>query len=133
VIRRALSKPLLLLFLTLAVFVMPAGTGMSSAEAGEADTCGLQQVRGVKVSASVEFDHRGLDYSNVKSVMDIEIPASWERAPDLLLDTRASQYRKALRCLLGEEHAPLDYTEARPKPLAVDSDGKTVRVPTGRR
>ncbi|MFF8980770.1 DUF6185 family protein [Streptomyces eurythermus] len=127
-IRRALSKPLLLLFLTLAVFVMPAGTGMSSAEAGEADTCGLEQVRGVKVSASVEFDHRGVDYSNVKSVMDIEIPASWKRAPDLLLDTGEPEYRQALRCLLGEKHAPLDFTEQRPKPLTVDSDGKKVRV-----
>ncbi|MBK3520172.1 MULTISPECIES: DUF6185 family protein [Streptomyces] len=126
--RRTLSKPLLLLFLTLAVFAMPAGTGMSSAEAGEADTCGLEQVRGVKVTAKVEFDHRGVDYSNVKSVMEIWIPASWKHAPNLLRDTREPEYRKALRCLLGEKHAPLDFTETRPNPLTVDSDGKKVKV-----
>jgi hypothetical protein len=130
VIRRALSKPLLLMFSMLAVFALPAGTGMRSAEANEADTCGLEQVRGVEVTASVDFDHRGLDYSNVKSVMHIEIPATWKHAPDLLLDTHASDYRQALRCLLGKvpEDNPLDFDEARPEPLAVDSDGKKVVV-----
>lgn len=130
VIRRALSEPLLLLFLVLAVFAVPAGTGMSSAAADQADTCGVEQVRGVKVTALVDFDHRGLDYSKVKSVMDIEIPASWKHAADLLLDTRASEYRQVLRCLLekGREDNPLDFDERRPRPLTVDSDGKKVAV-----
>ncbi|WP_436954291.1 DUF6185 family protein [Streptomyces sp. SudanB182_2057] len=129
-IRRTLAGPLLLLFLVLAVLAMPAGTGMSSAEADEADTCGLEQVRGVKVTASVDFDHRGLDYSKVTSVMDIEIPASWKHAADLLLDPRAAEYRQALRCLLGKglEDNPLDFDERRSKPLTVDSDGKKVAV-----
>ncbi|MEU2435692.1 DUF6185 family protein [Streptomyces rubradiris] len=129
-IRRTLSKPLLLLVLVLAAFAMPAAPGMSSAEAVEADTCGLEQVRGVKVTAVVDFDHRGLDYSKVTSVMDIEIPASWKHAADLLLDPRASEYRQALRCLLGKglEDNPLDFDERRPKPLTVDSDGKKVAV-----
>ncbi|MEV5171901.1 DUF6185 family protein [Streptomyces flaveolus] len=129
-IRRTPSPPGLLLSVFLAVLWVVAGAGTPDAEADEADTCGLREVRGVTVTASVDFDHRGLDYSRVESVMHIEIPASWKRASDLLLDTQASEYREVLRCLLGkgsEDHL-IDFDEQRPKPLTVDSNGKKVVV-----
>ncbi|MEU2061635.1 DUF6185 family protein [Streptomyces sp. NPDC013455] len=130
-IRRPPSPPgLLLSVVLLAVLSVWASAGTSSGAADGADTCGMEGMRGLKVTASADFEHRGLDYSKVESVLDIEIPASWKHAPDLLLDTHAPEYRQALRCLLGTvwEENPLTFDEQRPKPLTVDFDGKTVVV-----
>ncbi|MFJ3310343.1 DUF6185 family protein [Streptomyces sp. NPDC086549] len=131
VIRRRCSVPHLLSVLLLTLVSM-SGTAVIShaAEAYQADSCGVDKVRGVKVTASAEFDHRGQDYSMVTSVMEIKIPAGWGRSADLLLDTHASRYREVLRCLLGKvsEEDFYDEDEWRLKPLTVHSDEKGVVV-----
>ncbi|MGW7410747.1 DUF6185 family protein [Streptomyces sp. NPDC054833] len=131
VIRRRCSVPHLLSVLLLTLVSM-SGTAVIShaAEAYQADSCGVDKVRGAKVTASAEFDHRGQDYSMVTSVMEIKIPAGWGRSADLLLDTHASRYREVLRCLLGKvsEEDFYDENEWRLKPLTVHSDEKGVVV-----
>ncbi|MET8212958.1 DUF6185 family protein [Streptomyces sp. NPDC005373] len=131
VIRRRCSVPILLSVLLLSVFfVLTSAVISHAAEANQADSCGVDGLSGVKVTASAEFDHNGLDYSAVTSVMEIKIPAGWGRASDLLLDTHASRYRQVLRCLLGKvpEGEFYDYDEWRLKPLTVNADGKEVVV-----
>ncbi|MFI8262945.1 DUF6185 family protein [Streptomyces sp. NPDC085665] len=86
---------LLLLFLLLCALLSAPGTARAA-------DCSPDRLKGAKVTTAVEFVHRGSAVSSVTSVTDITVPANWEQAPHLFLDTHAALYRDALRCLLGK-------------------------------
>ncbi|WP_327133142.1 DUF6185 family protein [Streptomyces sp. NBC_01343] len=112
---------LLLLFLLLCALPTAPGTARA------ADTCTADRLKAAKVTTAAEFVHRGGDVSRVTSVTDITVPAVWGHASDLFLDTRAPDYRAALRCLLGRESGFYDY-EWRLKPLTVKRDEDGIAV-----
>jgi hypothetical protein len=130
VIRPGRSALVLLCVLLLALFAMPIGIGPAHAAATpRADACRADQLRGATVTASAKFEHRGLDYSLLTSTMDVKIPAGWDRASDLLLDTHSPKYRFALRCLLGKvSEKNFHDDEWRLNPLTVGADGKQTTV-----
>ncbi|MEU7298551.1 DUF6185 family protein [Streptomyces exfoliatus] len=119
--------PVLLLLLCLVLPVMGRADAAERASPG----CRADQLKKAKVTALAEFEHRGNDYSVLKSTMDVSVPATWARASELLLDTHSPVYRSALACLVGKPALVQDYSldsEWRFTPVAVKADGQWVKV-----
>ncbi|MCX4985837.1 DUF6185 family protein [Streptomyces sp. NBC_00572] len=93
-------RPLHVLLLLLCL-VLPVMGRADAAERASPD-CRADQLKKAKVTALAEFEHRGNDYSALKSTMDVSVPATWARASELLLDTHSPVYRSALACLVGK-------------------------------
>ncbi|MER8047213.1 DUF6185 family protein [Streptomyces sp. NPDC094032] len=133
-IRPGNSAPRLphVLLLLLFLLALAAGGEADAAESAPFD-CRADQLRKAKVSAVAEFQHRGQDYSIVRSTTDVDVPADWAHASALLLDRHSPDYRAALRCLvgkpLGEQRDFRDF-EWRFKPVSVraEADSHLVKV-----
>ncbi|EOD69532.1 hypothetical protein H480_05659 [Amycolatopsis vancoresmycina DSM 44592] len=77
----------------------------------------------VTVRAAVETDN--VDYPRISSDVVIRAPRMWNRADDLLGDPDHSDYRSALRCLLGAY--PTDFSVYRNEPPTITvEDGDVV-------
>lgn len=104
--------------------------GTAAAESAPTD-CRADQLKKAKVTALAEFKHRGNTFSMVTSTMDIDVPAPWAHASDLLLDAHAPAYRFALACLVGKpigDGNDFRDGEYRFKPVTVKADGQWVKV-----
>ncbi|MFJ2931430.1 DUF6185 family protein [Streptomyces sp. NPDC087219] len=110
--------------------LLPAMSGTAAAESAPTD-CRADQLKKAKVTALAEFKHRGNTFSMVTSTMDIDVPAPWAHASDLLLDAHAPAYRFALACLVGKpvgDGNDFRDGEYRFKPVTVKADGQWVKV-----
>ncbi|MET8850541.1 DUF6185 family protein [Amycolatopsis sp. NPDC004625] len=77
----------------------------------------------VTVRAAVETDN--VDYPRISSDVVIHAPRMWNRADDLLGDPDHSDYRSALRCLLGAYETDFPLYRSEPPAVTV-SDGEVV-------
>ncbi|WP_146060394.1 DUF6185 family protein [Amycolatopsis sp. CA-128772] len=77
----------------------------------------------VTVRAAVEADN--VDYPRISSDVVIHAPRMWNRAEDLLGDPDHSDYRSALRCLLGADQTDFPLYRSEPPAVTV-SEGEVV-------
>ncbi|MGW6792370.1 DUF6185 family protein [Streptomyces chartreusis] len=111
---------------TTALLCMVAGTNAQASD----DECHTEQLKSARVTASVRFKHDGEDYSKAEGHLTVQVPKSWGRAADLLLNGDTERYRTAMRCLLRDPDDPFPYrdTEGRTEPPKVTVDTKWVTV-----
>ncbi|MET9479643.1 DUF6185 family protein [Streptomyces sp. NPDC006638] len=94
------------------------------------DDCHAGQLKSARVTASVRFTHENEDYSKAAGRFTVQVPKSWSRAPDLLLNGDTERYRTAMRCLLRRPDDPHPYrdTEGRTEAPEVTVGKKWVTV-----
>ncbi|MFD7081148.1 DUF6185 family protein [Streptomyces sp. NPDC059918] len=97
-----LRRHMLLLLPMLTLYAAMAVSSTARAAPPSAATCTADRLKEAQITTTAEFVHRGSNVSKVTSVTEITVPAGWEQAPHLFLDTHAADYRSALRCLLGK-------------------------------
>ncbi|MER6112574.1 DUF6185 family protein [Streptomyces hirsutus] len=110
---------------TALVWIWLGGTGGAAD-----DECSSPQLKTARVSASVRFKHAGEDYTKAESRFTVQVPKSWDRAGDLLLNGDTERYRTGMRCLLRSPDAPYQYrdTEGRTRAPQVTVQKKWITV-----